>query len=206
MRNRTRNSRSYGSMWMSLAPLWMADISTRLTSRMTGASPLCRSSAATSSSSSSLEHLDVAVGDRRAASPRARASPASSIEAPEGGCRGRRRAVPRDRRRRLAGRAVVLRDRLATTADLRRHHRFDVVARHELDVVHGEHVRRVGHRDGERRARPVDGEDLVLLGRVGRNELDDVRIDLELREVDGRDAVLLAEQRGDRLRRSRSPA
>ena len=53
MRNRTRNSFSYGSMWMSLAPFWIADISIRLTSRMTGASPPCFSSEETSICSSS---------------------------------------------------------------------------------------------------------------------------------------------------------
>ena len=53
MRNRTRNSFSYGSMWMSLAPFWMADISIRFTSRMIGASPPWRSSEATSIWSSS---------------------------------------------------------------------------------------------------------------------------------------------------------
>ena len=41
--------------------------------------------------------------------------------------------------------------------------------------------------------------DLILLGGVGGNELDDRRVDLELREVDGGDAVLLAEERGDLL-------
>ena len=35
-------------MWMSLAPFWIADISIRFTSRMTGASPPCFSSEATS--------------------------------------------------------------------------------------------------------------------------------------------------------------
>ena len=44
MRYRTRNSFSYGSTWMSLAPFWMADISTTFTSLMTGASPPCFSS------------------------------------------------------------------------------------------------------------------------------------------------------------------
>ena len=34
---------------------------------------------------------------------------------------------------------------------------------------------------------------------LGGNQLDDGRVDLELREVDGGDAVLLAEERGDLL-------
>ena len=38
-----------------------------------------------------------------------------------------------------------------------------------------------------------------LLRGLGGNELDDGGVDLELREVDRRDAVLLAEERGDLL-------
>ena len=64
MRNRTRNSFSYGSMWMSLAPFWIADISIRLTSRMTGASPPCFSSDDDVDLLELLEHLDVVVDDR----------------------------------------------------------------------------------------------------------------------------------------------
>ena len=45
MRYRTRSSFSYGSMWMSLAPFWIADISTTFTSRTTGASSPCLASA-----------------------------------------------------------------------------------------------------------------------------------------------------------------
>ena len=77
MRKRTRNSFSYGSMWMSLAPFWIADISIRFTSRMTGASPPCFSSEATSISSSLLEHLDVVVGDVAAVSSSARVTMSS---------------------------------------------------------------------------------------------------------------------------------
>jgi hypothetical protein len=91
---------------------------------------------------------------------------------------------------------VVLLQRLVD-GRLRRHDRLDVVARHELDVVHGEHVRRVGHRDRQRRARAAERDDLVLLGGLGRDEPDDGRVDLELGEVDGGHAVLLAQQRRD---------
>ena len=64
MRNRTRNSFSYGSTWMSLAPFWIADISIRLTRRMTGASPPCFSSDDDVDLLVVLEHLDVVVDDR----------------------------------------------------------------------------------------------------------------------------------------------
>ncbi len=82
---------------------------------------------------------------------------------------------------------------------LGRHHRFDVVARHELDVVHGEHVGRVGHRDRERRAGARERDDLVFLRCLRGNELHDRRIDLELGECDRGHAVLLAQQRRDLL-------
>ncbi|MGC4084612.1 MAG: hypothetical protein QM736_21465 [Vicinamibacterales bacterium] len=75
--------------------------------------------------------------------------------------------------------------------------RLDVVARHELDVVHREDVGGIRHRERERGARAGERHDLVLVGRVGGNELDDARVDLELGEVDRRDAVLAAEERGD---------
>ncbi len=79
------------------------------------------------------------------------------------------------RRRRGAaagGLAVVPRDRLDDRG-LGRDDRLDVVARHELDVVHGEHVGRVGHRDRQRGAGARERDDLVLLRGLGGNELDD---------------------------------
>ena len=48
---------------MSLAPFWIADISIRLTSRMTGASPPCFSSDDDVDLLDLLEHLDVVVVD-----------------------------------------------------------------------------------------------------------------------------------------------
>ena len=86
---------------------------------------------------------------------------------------GARRVTRAGRRRRLAER-VVARDRVADRR-LGRHDRLDVVARHELDVVHGEHVGGVGHRDRERGARPAERDDLVLLRGLGRDQLDDRR-------------------------------
>ena len=45
----------------------------------------------------------------------------------------------------------------------------------------------------------AERDDLVLLRGLGGNQLDDGRVDLELREVDRGNAVLLAEERGDLL-------
>src|SRR4029453_1623521 len=77
--------------------------------------------------------------------------------------------------------------------------RLHVVAGYELDVVHREDVGRIRHRDGERRAGAAQGNDLILLRRVGRDQLDDAGVDFELREVDRGNAVLLAEEGGDLL-------
>ena len=110
-----------------------------------------------------------------------------------------RASAAADRRsgRRLAERLVP--DDGVGHSRLRRHDRLDVVARHELDVVHGEHVGRVDHRDRQGRAGSAEGNDLVLLSRFRRDQLDDRRVDVEQREIDRGDPVLLAEQRGDLL-------
>ena len=68
----------------------------------------------------------------------------------------------------------------SVTAGFRGDHRLDVVARHELDVVHGEDVGRIGHRDRQRRAGAAERDDLVLLRGLGRDQLDDRRVDVEL--------------------------
>ena len=190
MRNRTRNSFSYGSTWMSLAPFWIADISIRFTRRMTGASPPCFSSVRDVDLLDLLEHLDVVVGDV----PRGLLERAGDHLERRGVVRGSPPAailrfllllrLGGDARRRRAGR-VVARDRVGDRR-LGRDHRLDVVARHELDVVHGEHVGRVGHRDRQRRAGAAERDDLVLLRGLRRDQLDDRRIDLELRQVDRR--------------------
>ncbi len=131
-------------MWMSLAPFWIADIRITFTSLMTGASSPCLSSAsALISSSSSRTSTSLgrrAIGISRAPCwrPRARS--------------GRRRpcaaAVAGGRRWRCRSSSAIA----STTAGLRGHDRLDVVARHELDVVHGEDVGRVRHRDRQRGA------------------------------------------------------
>ena len=50
-------------MWMSLAPFWIADISIRFTSRMTGASPPCSLERRDVDLLELLEHFDVVVDD-----------------------------------------------------------------------------------------------------------------------------------------------
>ena len=95
-------------------------------------------------------------------------------------------------------RRVVLRDRVGDRR-FRRHDRLDVVAGHELDVVHREDVGRIRHRDRERAAGAAERDDLILARGLGRDELDDRQIDLEARQIDRRNAVLLAEEGGDLL-------
>ena len=79
---------------------------------------------------------------------------------------------------------------------LRGHHHVDVVAGEELDVVDGEDVGRVAHGDDQRRAGAVDRHHQVLLGGGLGHQLEHLRIDLEVLEVDGGDAVLLGEEAG----------
>ena len=77
------------------------------------------------------------------------------------------------------------------------HHRLDVVAGDELQIVDGEDVGRVGHRHDERGTGPVHRDDEVLLRDVLRDELDDLRVDVEVFEIDGRNAVLLRQEVGE---------
>ena len=129
-RKRTRNIFSNGSRWMSLARRLMALVRMALTSRTTGASSVARSSSLRSTSSSSLDELDVVVLDLR------------------------EHVV-------VVGALVVeLLDRRADRAgggdrDL------DVVAGEELDLVDGDQVRRVGHRQRQRRAAQADRYQVV---------------------------------------------
>src|SRR4029078_12579053 len=75
--------------------------------------------------------------------------------------------------------------------------RLDVVAGHELDVVHGEDIRRIGHGDGDRGAGLVDREDVVFAGDVAGDQLDHAGVDLEVHQVDRRHSELLGEALGD---------
>src|SRR6476620_9676207 len=167
-------------MWMSLAPLEIADIRMTFTSLMTGASSPCRASASALISSRSWMTSTSAPSPSAGIASSARAAAA-------GVARG---LDLLDLRRVIALQRVV-------DGALRRHDGLDVVPRHELDVVHGEDVGRVRHRDGQRGAVSRERDDLVLVRGLARDQLDHRRVDVELEEVDGGDAVLLAQQRGD---------
>jgi hypothetical protein len=98
---------------------------------------------------------------------------------------------------------VVAIDGLAD-ARLRGHHRLDVVPGRELEVVDRIDVRRVGHRHDQRLARAIHRDDQVLLRNLLLHQLDDLRVDLEVLQVDRRDAVLLAEEVGELVLLDRS--
>jgi len=93
-------------------------------------------------------------------------------------------------------RAVVFLDRPGDGA-LRCDHRLDIEARHELDVIHGEHVGRVSGGNGQSGTDAAQRDDLVFLGGFQGDQLDHVGIDFEIIQVDRRDAVLVAEHVGD---------
>ena len=78
-------------------------------------------------------------------------------------------------------------------------YRLNVEAGHELDVVHGEHIGRVDHRDGERSSYSAQGKNLITLGGFKRNQLDDRRINFKIRKVDGRHAILAGKKVRDVL-------
>ncbi len=167
MRYRTRSFFSYGSTWMSLAPFLMALRRMALTRRTTGAPSAAFSSSRMFTSSASTENSTSSCSNSEST---------SSYDWVCGGEGPLQR--PRDRR-------------------LRRDHGLDVEAGQELDVVDGVEVGRVRHRHDERVARAGEGDDLVLVADLARDELRDLGVDLVLVEVDGRDAVLGGEEVGD---------
>ncbi len=77
---------------------------------------------------------------------------------------------------------------------LGRDHDLDVVAGEELDVVDGEDVRGVAHRQDERGGRPVHRDHVVLLAHLPGDQLDHLGVDVEVPQVDRRDPVLLGEE------------
>ena len=91
------------------------------------------------------------------------------------------------------GGAVVAVDGAADGA-LGGDHRLDLVAGHELDVVHGEDVRRVDHRHGDGGAGLRDRQDRVLARDVGRDDLEHRLVHFHAIEVDGRDLEVLGEE------------
>ena len=173
IRKRMRKIFSYDSKWMSEAPFWIASTSTMLTSFTTGAS----SADSFSSKTSTL-------------APSSPSSTTSTLDEV-------RLHVRQDAGDGLGLRLVVPVDRLLDRG-LRGDQRQDLQVRHERDVVQGEHVGRIGHREGERVAHPPDRDHLVLPRDGRRHELQDVRIDVELAERDRGDAVL-SRQESDEL-------
>ncbi len=75
--------------------------------------------------------------------------------------------------------------------------RLDVEPGEELDVVGRVQVRRIRHRHDERGSRARHRDDLVLLADLAADQLDDVRLDLVLIEIDRRQPVLRREEAGD---------
>jgi len=111
----------------------------------------------------------------------------TSMPAPSARPRAPRRSSRRDLRhhlghRRLPG-LVVLLDRLADRR-LRRHHRQDLQARHEGDVVEREHVRRVRHRQREGAPIRLTGR-TSYLRRSARARGAASRVDVDVAQRDG---------------------
>ena len=71
---------------------------------------------------------------------------------------------------------------------------LDLVARHELDVVHREHIGRVDHRDRDRGACFGNGQDGVLARDVGGDDLDHRLVDLHRGEIDRGHAEVLRQR------------
>ena len=83
-------------------------------------------------------------------------------------------------------------------------HRLDIEAGHELDIVHGEHVRRIDHGDGERCTHSAQRKDLVAFRSLKRDQLDDGRINFEVGKIDCGHAILARKEIGDVLIREES--
>ena len=81
---------------------------------------------------------------------------------------------------------VVLLVDYRSQRDLTRQHRVDVVASYELEVIKDPEVGGIGDSDGQRSPIPLERKDKMLGRDIGRNELDDARIDLELGQVNRR--------------------
>ena len=84
-----------------------------------------------------------------------------------------------------------------TDGRLRRHHRFHVESGHELDIVHREDVRGIGHRDSENGTNARERNHLVTQRRILRDELDDVGIDFVILQIDRGNPVLAGQHTGD---------
>ena len=92
----------------------------------------------------------------------------------------------------------------------------DVESGDELDLVDGDEVGRVGHREREGVAVATDRDDVVLRGQDRRQDARHVGRDLDFCGIDDRESVLLAEELdqpllgetggGDQRRRDRAPS
>ncbi len=206
-------------MWMSEAPRFRASIRRTFDSLMTGAasedfdraprsisssSVLTVSTSASSSARESMSTSDrphgghVVEGEGRAVDHVLEGRRGAEAHRPHGVPSASARHASIRPQLQGAGRSIVLFDGLFQ-GDLGGHHRLHVVARHELDVVHGEHVRGIRHGDRERGSRTRQRKNLVLSRRLGRNDLDDGRVHLEVLEVDGGNAILPRQQARDLL-------
>ncbi len=76
------------------------------------------------------------------------------------------------------------------------HHRFNVETGHELDIVHGKHVRGIDHGDGQRCTYPAQRQNLITLRGLVGNQLDDRGVNFEIGKIDRRHPVLPGKEIG----------
>ncbi len=84
---------------------------------------------------------------------------------------------------------ITLPDHLADRS-LRCNYRFHAITRQEFELVQGQHVGWIADGDGERRGHSFDGEYLMADRRFCWNQLQSLRIDLYLGQIDVRSAVM----------------
>src|SRR3972149_10619714 len=89
-----------------------------------------------------------------------------------------------------AGRVVVSIEGISDRG-LWGHHRLDVVARHESDVIDGNDVGRVRHGDREDASGSAQWDQQMFIGEVSGNKLDDSGGDLDVGKVCRRGAPLV---------------
>ena len=93
-------------------------------------------------------------------------------------------------------RFVVLLDRRAHRV-LTGQHRNDVVAGDELEIVDHRHGGRIGNRHRQLSPVALEGQNSMLGRQLRRDQLEEARVDLEARQVDGRHTVLTGEHAYD---------
>ena len=80
---------------------------------------------------------------------------------------------------------------------LARQHGHDIVARDELEIVDHRHRRWIGNGDGKLSAVALERQHRVLGRQLRRYQLEQTRIQLEARKIDGRHTVLAGEHAHD---------